>query len=125
MEGFSMPRFYRNHVDLFSPDEHAVLANWLGVRPPKSAKGIDPEDALVRLGFESVAGLCLPLPTKPKPSGSVAACRDGRRASYVHKLTFVSGHFKDYQRLGDAAIKVIGDFTPLVELRARESRPRG
>src|SRR5260370_1987779 len=31
------------------------------------------------------------------------------------KLTFVSGHFKDYQRLGDAAIKVIGDFTPLVE----------
>jgi len=30
-------------------------------------------------------------------------------------LTFVGGHFKDYQRLGDAAIKVIGDFTPLVE----------
>jgi DNA polymerase IV len=31
------------------------------------------------------------------------------------QLTFVTGHFKDYQRLGDAAIKVIGDFTPLVE----------
>src|SRR6266567_2227809 len=31
------------------------------------------------------------------------------------QLTFVSGHFKDYQRLGDAAIKVVGDFTPLVE----------
>src|SRR5438552_7434561 len=31
------------------------------------------------------------------------------------QLTFVSGHFKDYQRLGHAAIKVIGDFTPLVE----------
>ena len=31
------------------------------------------------------------------------------------QLTFVNGHFKDYQRLGDAAIKVIGDFTPLVE----------
>ena len=31
-------------------------------------------------------------------------------------LTFVSEHFKDDQRLGDAAIKVIGDFTPpLVE----------
>jgi DNA polymerase-4 len=30
-------------------------------------------------------------------------------------LTFVGGHFKDYQRLGDAAIKLIGDFTPLVE----------
>jgi DNA polymerase IV len=31
------------------------------------------------------------------------------------QLTLVSGHFKDYQRLGDAAIKVLGDFTPLVE----------
>jgi DNA polymerase-4 len=30
-------------------------------------------------------------------------------------LTFVSGHFEEYQRLGDAAVKVIGDFTPLVE----------
>jgi DNA polymerase-4 len=30
-------------------------------------------------------------------------------------LIFVGGHFSDYQRLGDAAIKVIGDFTPLVE----------
>jgi len=30
-------------------------------------------------------------------------------------LTFVSGHFKDYQRLSGAAIKVISDFTPLVE----------
>jgi hypothetical protein len=28
-------------------------------------------------------------------------------------LIFVSGHFKDYQRLGDAAIQVVGDFTPL------------
>ena len=30
-------------------------------------------------------------------------------------LTFVSGHFKEYQRLGDAAIAVLNDFTPLVE----------
>jgi DNA polymerase-4 len=30
-------------------------------------------------------------------------------------LIFVGGHFSEYQRLGDAAIKVIGDFTPLVE----------
>src|ERR1700736_4353685 len=30
-------------------------------------------------------------------------------------LIFVSGHFAEYQRLGDAAIKVLGDFTPLVE----------
>ncbi len=40
----------------------------------------------------------------------------GRRARELcPKLIFVGGHFKDYQRLGDAAIKVIGDFTPLVE----------
>jgi DNA polymerase IV len=30
-------------------------------------------------------------------------------------LIFVDGHFNQYQRLGDAAIKVVGDFTPLVE----------
>src|ERR1700751_668010 len=31
------------------------------------------------------------------------------------QLIFVGGHFKDYQRLGDAVIKVVNDFTPLVE----------
>jgi DNA polymerase-4 len=30
-------------------------------------------------------------------------------------LIFVGGHFDDYQRLGDAAINVLNDFTPLVE----------
>jgi DNA polymerase-4 len=40
----------------------------------------------------------------------------GRQARELcPQLTFVNGHFKEYQRLGDAAIKVIGDFTPLVE----------
>ena len=40
----------------------------------------------------------------------------GRRArDLCPGLTFVSGHFQDYQRLGDAAIAVLGDFTPLVE----------
>jgi hypothetical protein len=38
----------------------------------------------------------------------------GRQACELcPQLTFVSGHFKEYQRLGDAAIKVIGDLTPL------------
>jgi DNA polymerase IV len=31
------------------------------------------------------------------------------------QLIFVGGHFQDYQRLGDAAIDVLNDFTPLVE----------
>ena len=40
----------------------------------------------------------------------------GRRARQLcPQLTFVAGHFKDYQRLGDAAIAVLNDFTPLVE----------
>ncbi len=30
-------------------------------------------------------------------------------------LIFVEGHFSEYQRLGDAAIAVLGDFTPAVE----------
>jgi DNA polymerase-4 len=40
----------------------------------------------------------------------------GRQASELcPQLTFVRGHFEEYQRLGDAAIDVLGDFTPLVE----------
>src|SRR5215204_5844730 len=40
----------------------------------------------------------------------------GRRArTLCPDLVFVGGHFKEYQRLGDAAIRVLGDFTPLVE----------
>jgi hypothetical protein len=51
-----MPRFYRNTVDLFTADEHAVLANWLGVGLPKVAKvakGIEPDEAIARMGFET------------------------------------------------------------------------
>src|SRR6516165_7372876 len=40
----------------------------------------------------------------------------GRQArGLCPQLIFVNGHFKDYQRLGNAAIKVVNDFTPLVE----------
>jgi DNA polymerase IV len=40
----------------------------------------------------------------------------GRRARQLcPQLIFVGGHFKDYQRLGDATIAVLNDFTPLVE----------
>jgi DNA polymerase-4 len=31
------------------------------------------------------------------------------------ELVFVDGHFSEYQRLGDAAIAILGDYTPLVE----------
>jgi DNA polymerase IV len=40
----------------------------------------------------------------------------GRRARELCPgLIFVGGHFTEYQRLGDAAIGILGDFTPLVE----------
>lgn len=40
----------------------------------------------------------------------------GREARVLcPQLIFVGGHFNQYQRLGDAAIAVLGDFTPLVE----------
>src|SRR6185436_12945952 len=40
----------------------------------------------------------------------------GRQArDLCPRLVFVGGHFSEYQRLGDAAIAILGDFTPLVE----------
>src|SRR5215813_6391057 len=46
----------------------------------------------------------------------VAGGMPGRRARELcPQLIFVDGHFREYQRLGDAAIGVLGDFTPLVE----------
>ncbi len=46
----------------------------------------------------------------------VRGAMSGREARKLcPELIFVPGHFKEYQRLGDAAIEVLGDFTPLVE----------
>ena len=40
----------------------------------------------------------------------------GRRARQLCRaLVFVDGHFSEYQRLGDAAIGILGDFTPSIE----------
>ena len=49
-------------------------------------------------------------------SFGVSSGMSGRRARELcPQLIFVGGHFQDYQRLGDAAIDVLNDFTPLVE----------
>jgi DNA polymerase-4 len=49
-------------------------------------------------------------------SFGVGSGMSGRRARELcPQLIFVGGHFHDYQRLGDAAINVLNDFTPLVE----------
>ena len=40
----------------------------------------------------------------------------GRAArDFCPQLIFVDGHFRDYQRLGDQALAVLDDYTPLVE----------
>ena len=49
-------------------------------------------------------------------SFGVSSGMSGRRARELcPQLIFVGGHFQDYQRLGDAAINVLNDYTPLVE----------
>ena len=46
----------------------------------------------------------------------VSGGMSGRQARELcPQLIFVGGHFSEYQRLGDAAIDVLNDFTPLVE----------
>src|SRR4051812_42005903 len=46
----------------------------------------------------------------------VSGGMSGRQARELcPHLIFVGGHFADYQRLGDAALGVVHDFTPLVE----------
>ncbi|RYE08909.1 MAG: DNA polymerase IV [Hyphomicrobiales bacterium] len=46
----------------------------------------------------------------------VRGAMSGREAKKLcPELIFVDGHFKEYQRLGDAAIRILDDYTPLVE----------
>ncbi|MEO6014783.1 MAG: DNA polymerase IV [Devosia sp.] len=46
----------------------------------------------------------------------VRGAMSGREAKTLcPDLIFVEGHFSEYQRLGDAAIKILDDYTPLVE----------
>src|ERR1700748_228676 len=50
------------------------------------------------------------------PGFGVLRGMPGRRARELCPgLVFVGGHFHDYQRLGDAAIGILGDFTPAIE----------
>src|SRR5215469_10794024 len=51
MEVASMPKTAPVDVALFTADEHAIIARWLGRKPVLEARGIDPDEALERLGF--------------------------------------------------------------------------
>ena len=60
-------------------------------------------------------GVVLAASYEAKSFGVRGGMRGWQARELCPELTFVSGHFSHYQRLGDAAIKVVSDFTPLVE----------
>src|SRR6476661_1621844 len=60
-------------------------------------------------------GVVLAASYEAKAFGVCGGMSGWRERELCPQLIFVGGHFGDYQRLGDAAIKVLNDFTPLVE----------
>src|SRR5215813_2445588 len=60
-------------------------------------------------------GVVLAASYEAKAFGVQSGMSGWRARQLCPQLTFVSGHFSEYQRLGDATIEIIGDFTPLVE----------
>src|SRR5215831_13135421 len=60
-------------------------------------------------------GVVLAASYEAKAFGISGGMSGRRPRELCPQLIFVGGHFKDYQRLGDAAINVLNDFTPLVE----------
>lgn len=60
-------------------------------------------------------GVVLAASYEAKAFGVQSGMSGWRARQLCPNLTFVSGHFSEYQRLGDAAIDVIADYTPLVE----------
>ena len=60
-------------------------------------------------------GVVLAASYEAKAFGVSSGMSGWRARELCPQLIFVDGHFKDYQRLGDAAINVLNDFTPLVE----------
>jgi DNA polymerase IV len=61
------------------------------------------------------SGVVLASSYEAKAHGIHAGMSGWRARQLCPQLIFVGGHFAEYQRLGDAAIKVLNDFTPLVE----------
>ena len=60
-------------------------------------------------------GVVLAASHEAKSFGISCGMSGWRARELCPQLIFVPGHFQDYQRLGDAAINVLNDFTPLVE----------
>ena len=60
-------------------------------------------------------GVVLAASYEAKAYGVRAGMAGWRAEQLCPGLVFAGGHFKEYQRLGDAVMKVLDDFTPLVE----------
>ena len=60
-------------------------------------------------------GVVLAASYEAKAFGVSSGMSGFRARELCPQLIFVGGHFGDYQRLGDAVIDVLNDFTPLVE----------
>ncbi|HEY2531591.1 MAG TPA: DNA polymerase IV [Xanthobacteraceae bacterium] len=61
------------------------------------------------------SGVVLAASYEAKSFGISSGMSGWRARELCPQLIFVGGHFQDYQRLGDAAISVLNDFTPLIE----------
>ena len=60
-------------------------------------------------------GVVLAASYEAKAFGVRGGMSGWRARQLCPQLRFVDGHFDAYQRLGDAALKIVGDYTPLVE----------
>src|SRR3954466_14318626 len=60
-------------------------------------------------------GVVLAASYEAKAFGIRSGMSGGEARRLCPHLPFVGGHFGEYSRLGDAAMQVVGDFTPAVE----------
>ena len=60
-------------------------------------------------------GVVLAASYEAKAFGVQGGMSGSKAKQLCPELLFVGGHFREYQRLGDAAIEVLRDLTPLVE----------
>lgn len=69
----------------------------------------------IAVGGSPRGGVVLAASYEAKAFGVQGGMPGWRAAALCPRLTFVPGHFREYQRLGDAAMAVLRDVTPAVE----------
>ncbi|HQY33878.1 DNA polymerase IV [Actinotalea sp.] len=69
----------------------------------------------IAVGGSPTGGVVLAASYEAKAFGVQGGMPGWRAAGLCPRLRFVGGHFREYQRLGDAVMAVLADVTPLVE----------